>query len=218
MTTILKPFLVVSMFILSSGSGFSQYKAIGITDEEFKTIQLIEANQKSNEWCLAAVIQMTLQFYGVSIDQKEIAAHIFGLDTNGKIVKLNMKQKDIKNALDGWVIEKNGHQFKINAEYFNGFIGKIILNELHKKHPIILVGYHDTPSGQTGHPMLLTEIDFTGVKGKAMYTELITRIFEIDPYPGSYNTTGGVEYLNENATEVMDNVKNTWVIKGAFIN
>jgi len=79
------------------------------------------------------------------------------------------------------------------------------------------VGYHDTPSGQTGHAMLLTEIDFTGIKSKTMYTEIISRIFEIDPYPENFNTIRGVEYLNEYATELMANVKITWVIKGDYV-
>jgi len=205
--------LMLSCFLLMTiTSCFSQLSGARIQKEEFT---MIKADQPTNEWCFAASVQMVLNFYGVSIGQKEIAQHIFGLDANGNIKKKDISQKEIQQALNGWVIESKGRKYKISSAYYSGFNQTTATSALQNRHPVILTGYNGTPNG---HAMLLTELGFAEVQDKAIYKSTLKKIFEIDPYPGNFSTVNGLEFLNEKALDFVNNVENTWVVNSKYLD
>lgn len=163
------------------------------------TMNFFAAEQENSNWCWAASIQMTLNYYGVSIAQPQIVARTYGLDPNGPLPNWTGSFSAITNNLNNWNIDNSGHPYAVSASLNWGApTPAILINELSQGHPV-LVGYKSGPN--SGHAVVITAVNYDISSMGPIIQSVVVR----DPWPSPQNieNNGRVEYPGNQIANLM---------------
>lgn len=165
----------------------AQPQYVGIPRNEF---EFYAAAQQNSQWCWAASIQMVLNYYRVSINQKQIVARTYGVDPYGRLPNWSGSFQAITANLNNWSVDNSGDPYVVRATLYPGApTPAYLLRELQEQHPV-MIGYASGPS--SGHAVVITAASYSpSPQGPIIHT-LIVR----DPWPSSTNVQnrGRVEY------------------------
>lgn len=166
---------------------FAQPQYVGIPRNEF---EFYAAAQQDSQWCWAASIQMVLNYYGVSIGQRQIVGRTYGADPSGRPPNWSGSFQAITANLNNWSIDNNGDPYVVQASVYPGApTPAYLLRELEEKHPV-MIGYASGPS--SGHAVVITAASYIPSPQGPIIQSLIVR----DPWPSPSNVQnrGRVEY------------------------
>lgn len=172
-------------------------KYIGINTEQ---MNYVAARQLNSQWCWAACIKMVLNYYGVSITQKQIVARTYKANELGHLPNWPATFKTIHKNLNNWGIDNNGITYKVSAKIFSGAPHpRILLTELNNKRPIVLA-YSN--GDNTGHAVIITGASYEVRNGSPRIKTVVVR----DPWPNDENkkTFGRVEYYGKDLADIMN--------------
>jgi hypothetical protein len=120
----------------------------GIRTEVFN---MVDAKQRSTQWCWAACAQMILNYYNIPVTQEEIVLRI-----KGAFVDEAANYLEIVQALNGTATDNNGDRVQIHCQTA-GVSTENIINDLYNDHPLLLA-YN---IGEGGHAVVLTAVAYT---------------------------------------------------------
>jgi len=164
-----------------------QPQYVGIPRDEF---EFSAAAQENSQWCWAASIQMILNYYGVSIDQKQIVARTYGVDPMGRLPNWSGNLQAITGNLNNWSIDNRRRPYVVQASVTAGAPTPLYLvQELEAKRPV-MIGYATGPT--SGHAVVITAASYIPTPNGPFIQSLIVR----DPWPSPVNVQnrGRVEY------------------------
>jgi ABC-type bacteriocin/lantibiotic exporter with double-glycine peptidase domain len=172
-------------------------KYIGI---DIVRMNFVAARQLNSQWCWAACIKMVLNYYGVSITQKQIVARTYKANELGQLPNWPATYKTIHKNLNNWGIDNNGIRYKVTAKIFPGAPDpRLLLTELKNKRPIILA-YSN--GNNTGHAVIITGASYEVKNANIAIKTVVVR----DPWPNEENikTFGRVEYFGKDLADLMN--------------
>jgi len=152
--------------------------AAGIAEEK---MNYYAATQIGEQWCWAAVIQMFLNYYGVSIGQEQIVAKTHGVFPNGDLPDLPATYEMITENLNYRSYDIAGRKISVKGDFYSGYPNHIwLINELSRERPVIVVKKVDET---TQHALLITAVEYFHFGNNVLIDKIICR----DPWPGDEN-------------------------------
>jgi hypothetical protein len=171
-----------------------------------QTFNFVASTQRNTNWCWAASIQMTLNYYGVAVTQEEIVARTYGTDENGNLPDFTGNIEQITANLNNTSIDDRGRTYAVTAYVAKGAPAPAqLLQELSAGRPVV-VAY--APSANMGHAVVVTGATyFQGDQGP-----IVTSIIVRDPWPSEENLARGgrVEY---SADQFAANMQAYWFVR-----
>ena len=139
--------------------------AVGITSNH---MSIHAAQQQGQNWCWAASIQMVLSCHGISVSQREIVTHSFGvpLDRPGGA------EQYVEN-LSGWFRTRSGlrllrPQINLGPPSIDG-----LTKSLEQDSPVIIAIH--PPGTVVGHAVVVTAAIFRGTRSNPELVKVIVR-------------------------------------------
>ena len=176
---------------------------VGIPTETFN---FVASTQRSTNWCWAASIQMTLNYYGVAITQEEIVARTYGTDQYGNLPDFTGSIEQITANLNNTSIDDQGRTYVVSAYAAKGAPAPALLvQELSAGHPVV-VAYAN--SSTPGHAVIATGAAYVQSDQGPIVLSIIVR----DPWPSEENLAQGgrVEY---SADQFAANMLAYWLVR-----
>ncbi len=173
-------------FSQPSDAQFLKPKYVGISSEVFDNIMTAQNN---SYWCWAATAQMVLNYYGIDINQEQIAEKIFDKDEYGELPDSGVTLQTIHRCLNYSGVDNSGQAYKVEAILGRGRpTAAKLIEQLSRKKPVI-VGY-DTGNG--GHVVVVTAVSYIETERGIKITSIVVR----DPMPDeAYSMNNGkIEY------------------------
>ena len=178
-------FFICLLSLLFLAKGYSQGEIFqignqnnyvaGVTTEKFR---FYAAQQKSQNWCWAACIQMVLSYQGLFVDQCDIVKEAFDQSTcNDRPANCY----DIERAAGGWNI--NGRRIQAYQEHTTPSAHDFI-NDLAYKYPLI-IGLN-MPGQDVGHAYVLTAVFYQYDRSNR---KLPYKVVLRDPWPENPSRT-----------------------------
>jgi len=173
-----------------------QPRYLGIPRDVF---DFVAAAQEQDMWCWAASIQMLLNYYGISIHQRDIVSRVFGFPANEPGT-----DAEINASLNGWGVQTSGRRFVVRSSIVNGVPQPSVLyQELSSRRPVLLAF---NPGCSVGHAVVVT--------GVSLLNGVITSLIYRDPWPTQQNVAnkGRVELFTDDLAAFLPSVRAHWLV------
>jgi hypothetical protein len=177
--------------------------SVGIPTETFN---FVGSTQRSTNWCWAASIQMTLNYYGVAITQEEIVARTYGTDDYGSLPDFTASVELITANLNSSSVDDYGRPYTVTAYVAPGApVPAQLLQELAAGRPVV-VAY--ASSSSSGHAVIATGATYVDTAQGPAVLSIIVR----DPWPSEENLARGgrIEYT---ADQFAANMLAYWFVR-----
>jgi hypothetical protein len=177
--------------------------AVGIPTQTFN---FVASTQRNTNWCWAASIQMTLNYYGVAITQEEIVARTYGTDPYGNLPDFTASVQSVTANLNMSSVDDRGRPYTVSASVASGAPPPAqLLQELSAGRPVV-VAYAN--SSTPGHAVIVTGATYVQTTQGPIVQSIIVR----DPWPSEENLARGgrVEY---SADQFAANMQAYWFVR-----
>ena len=159
--------------------------AVGIPSNH---MSIHAAQQQGQNWCWAASIQMVLSCHGISVSQREIVTHSFGvpLDRPGG-------PKQFVENLSGWFRTRSGVRLLRPQINFGPPSIDDLTKSLEQDSPVIIAIH--SPGTVVGHAVVVTAAIFRGTQSNPELVRVIVRDPAL-PFFGGKRELPAAEFRN----------------------
>lgn len=168
------------------------------------SLQKIFAEQRRDQWCWAACIQMIMNYHGVEVEQEDIVRRSYGRDPFGNLPNWPGSFDIITANLNGWGIDYDGDTYGVAAGIVRPGdflqIPYVLVQELNRDRPVLLA--YDS------HAVVCTAVKYYDDQNGL---PIITSITVRDPWPSQENRAQGgrVTYRGE---DLGPRIRTIWTI------
>jgi hypothetical protein len=157
------------------------------TTVKLDKFEFCTAEQKETQWCWAACIAMTLNYYDIPCTQEDVVMRTYGTLVNYPARDLFQ----IASYMNGWGVTQNGRKVYVQAEAYPEYVFipfKNIIEEIQSGKPFII---GERNPDNSGHVVVCYGVDWVN----SSQGPWVTTFYVYDPWPGNGKSEWDTEEL-----------------------